>query len=501
MPRVDGSTFKPFLGSTRISGLRIHMIGIGGCGMSGAAAILLRSGAKVTGSDISAFDALAELEREGAQIFVGHRAAQLDPRTELVVISAAIPVNNVELVAAREFGIPVVKYAELLGILMKSFEGVAVSGTHGKTTTTALCTHLFRACGLDPSFVVGARCEQLGGHSGVGSGRHFIVESCEFDRSFLHFHPTSAAILNIEADHLDCYRDVEDIGEAFAEFAQRVSPDGLVVCNGDDVRSVRAARRSRARVETFGFTEGVDWRGVNLRADQGRYSFDAVYRGRSVLSTALSIPGQHNVANTLAAIALAHHAGADWATLAVAASTFRGVDRRLSFRGEGNGVTILDDYAHHPTEVRVTIDAARKRYEPRRALVVFQPHQYSRTWHLMEDFAESFFQADEVVIPEVYGAREAPDGASGRASEELALRIARKGGHAQYVATLRDAAEEVSQRAAEGDLVLTMGAGDVWKVADELVERFCGRNGMRRTAWPSHVVSAGGSGTVCVPAA
>lgn len=501
MPRgVDGSTVEHLLSRDHIFGLRVHMVGVGGCGMSGAAAMLLRFGAHVTGSDQCTFDALPALVSAGARIHVGHRAAQLPPDTDLVVVSAAIPEDNPEVLAARQSSMPVIKYAQLLGSLMKAFEGVAVSGTHGKTTTTALCAHMFREGGLDPSFVVGACCDQLGGHSGVGAGRHLIVESCEFDRSFLHLHPWSAVILNIEADHLDCFRDIEEITEAFAEFAGRVPAKGLVVCNGEDPRALRAARASTARIETFGFEHGVDWRAVNLRDDHGRFSFDAEYRGEVVLSTSLAIAGRHNVGNALGAIALAYHAGADLKAVARAAASFEGVRRRLTFRGRGRGVTILDDYAHHPTEVRVTIEAARYRYEPKRTLVVFQPHQYSRTWHLMDAFAGSFTLADEVVIPEVYGAREARDDLNGRASEELASRIVKHGGQARYVPTLRDAAEHVSRHAADGDMVLTMGAGDVWKVADELVERFCGRDGMRRCSWSPDVVPAGRGSTVPVPA-
>ncbi len=502
MPRrVEGSTIGSLLSSRYLDGLRIHLIGIGGCGMSGAADMLIQRGAKVSGSDLAVFEAMPRLMAAGARIFIGHRVAQVDPATDLVVISAAIPVTNPERVIAEELGLPVLKYAQLLGYLMRSFDAVAVAGTHGKTTTAAMCAHVFRAAGLDPYFVVGAHCEQLGGSSGVGNGRHFVVESCEFDRSFLHFHPRSAAILNIEADHLDCFRDLEEITAAFADFARRVPAGGLVVCNGEDVRARRAATASDAAVQTFGYRPGVDWRAVGLRTDRGRFAFDAEFRGDVFLSTSLAIPGLHNVGNALAAIALGHHAGADPEAMAAAVASFRGVNRRLTFRGKGRGVTILDDYAHHPTEVRVTIEAARYRYEPRRALVVFQPHQQTRTWRLMDEFAVSFAAADEVVIPDVYGAREAGGEANGRASEELASRIVGCGGRAHYVPTLRDATDHVTQRVEEGDMVLTMGAGDVWKVADELVERFCGTDGMQRSLGATHLVSTGGSCAVSVSAA
>ncbi len=456
-----------------VRGLRVHMIGIGGCGMIGAARVLLERGAIVSGSDLSSFEGLGELTTSGARIGIGHREEQLADGVDLVVASAAVPETNPEMKAARQRGLTVIKYAELVGVLMNGCRGVAIAGTHGKSTTTAMTAFLFKESGLQPSFIVGARSEQLGGSSGAGSGPHFIVESCEFDRSFLNFHPHTAAFLNIEPDHLDCYRDLSDIIDAFGEFGAQVARDGLLVCNGEDAAVREASRRAVAPIETFGFGDGVDWRATNLRVDRGRFAFDVIFQSTRLFATELTIPGKHNVANALAAIALAHHAGVSPREMAELLPLYSGVSRRMTYRGNGGGVTIVDDYAHHPTEIRVTIDAVRRRYEPKRMWVVFQPHQQSRTRHFMDDFAASFGEADEIIVPDIYGARETDELDRQVGAQELVSRIQRRGGRATYFASLDAITEHVAKCVTDGDMVLTMGAGDVWKVADGLVERIC----------------------------
>ena len=456
----------------KFDGVRTHLIGIGGSGMSGAAGLLLGLGARVAGSDAKPFEGIGALVQAGARVSVGHSADMLDPRTELVVASAAIPETNPELIEARKRNLTVVKYAEFVGMLMKALgKGVAVAGTHGKSTTTAMCVHLFREAGLDPSFLVGAKSKQLGGSSGLGKGAHFVVESCEYDRSFLHLAPESAVILNIETDHLDCYKDINDIRDAFGAFARNVPAEGLLVCNGDDPRAAEAARFGFAKVETFGFSHGNTWQATNLCSNRGCFSFDVKAFGKMLFSTRTSVPGRHNVANALAAIALAHHAGAAPDSLARALPGFSGIDRRLSWCGEGRGVTVIDDYAHHPTEIKVSIAAARSQYEPRRTWVVFQPHQHSRTRLLMDEFATSFADADEVIVPDVFDARGARGEGEINGSAELVNQIRRRGGRVRHLPNLADVTDHLTKHVAAGDLVLTMGAGDIWKVADELVER------------------------------
>ena len=472
---IDGATVEQARSMTRFAGKRVHFIGIGGSGMCGAAALLMKAGARVSGSDQQSFDGLGDLVRAGAKISVGHLGAQLDPDCDLVVRSAAIPESNPEMEAARSFGLTPIKYSELLGRIMECHpRGIAIAGTHGKSTTTAMCTYLCRCSGLEPSFLFGARSDQLGGSWALGSGEHFIVESCEYDRSFLHVAPESAAVLNIEPDHLDCYRDLDEIVEAFGAFCSRVDPNGVVVCNADDPLAVKAVGRARATIQTFGFGENADWRALNLREDRGCFSFVVQFRGSPVVSTRLSIPGRHNVADALAAIALAYHAGADLEGIADALPAFEGIDRRLTWRGAGRGVVIVDDYAHHPTEIKVSIEAARRRYSPGRTWVVFQPHQHARTRALLEEFAVSFSGADEIILPDVFGAREGETANEPVGSAELAERIRQSGSRATYLPDLARVADHVVANVREGDLVLTMGAGDVWKVADELVARLCG---------------------------
>ena len=470
---VEGITTWPTAALPAPAGLCVHLIGIGGAGMSAAASMLLELGAKVSGSDLESFDGLGNLVAAGARVSVGHHETQLAPDADLVVASAAIPESNPELVAARACGMRVIKYAELLGLLMADRCGMAIAGTHGKSTTSAMVVHILRQAGLDPSFVIGARSSQLGGGGGVGCGRHLIVEACEYDRSFLHLQPESAAILNLEPDHLDCFGDLDGVIEAFCRFAERVEPTGLLVCNAEDERVIQASRSATAMVETFGVESPANWQAVHLRSDRGAYAFDVLFNHQRVLTTRLNVPGKYNVANALAATALAYHAGADPEGIGQALATFEGLDRRMSWRGKGEGVTILDDYAHHPTEIRVTIEAAKNRYQPRRTWVIFQPHQTSRTHHFMDQFASALSRIDEIIIPDVYGARESDAQACKAGSQELALRIRKLGGHARYLPSFEAVTDHLLEHIAEGDLVMTMGAGDVWRIADELVERLC----------------------------
>lgn len=454
-----------------LRGVRVHLIGIGGAGMCGAAKLCVELGAIVTGSDLTRFDGLGNLVSSGVRVSIGHRRELLDHDVNLVICSAAIPPTNPEWDEAMRRALPVLKYAEFLGALMAGRSGVAIAGTHGKSTTTAMTAHVFRTAGLAPTYVVGARSTQLGGSAALGTGPHMIVESCEFDRSFLQLWPDTAAILNLEADHLDCYLNFDAIVEAFGVFASQVSPGGVIVCNAEDRWACTAARMGQAPVETFGFEKGADWRAVNLLTHREQCSFDVLFRGRTYLTARLAVPGRHNVANALAVIAMAHHAGADRDGVVRGLADFAGVDRRMMWRGKRRGITIVDDYAHHPTEIRATLEAARFRWEPQRTWVVFQPHQCGRTRDFMDDFARSFDHVDEVIVPAVYGAREADAQACRDRARELVDLLRLHGRRARFVPSLDEVAPAMIGELADGDLVLTMGAGDVWKVADELVER------------------------------
>jgi UDP-N-acetylmuramate--alanine ligase len=457
--------------SNDFRGSRIHMVGIGGCGMSGLAAILLRRGAIVTGTDNRESAELTRLAGCGARVSTRQTAEAVPEELDLVVASAAIPDDHPELQAARARGVRALKYAQMLGRVMARYDGVAVAGTHGKSTTTAWLAYTLRLAGLDPSFVVGATAGQLGGGSGVGDGPHFIAEACEYDRSFLNLSPRRAVILNIEEDHLDCYPNLAAIRDAFERFAALVPRDGLLVLNGQDARCRAIASSAACRVETFGVGGENAWQPANLSLTDGVYSFEVLQQGSSLGRVTLGISGRHNVYNGLAVAALARDCGVQWPAIRDALATFRGAQRRLELRGTRRGVRVVDDYAHHPTEIQATLQAARERYTPRRLWCIFQPHQHSRTRFLMADFARSFELADRVVVPDIYFVRDSERERERVSARDLVEQIRDRGGDAAYVPEFQDIVELVAENARDGDVVLTMGAGNIWNVADELLAR------------------------------
>ncbi len=460
----------------KIARAHYHFIGAGGVGMSGLAQFLIEKHAIVSGSDQSATAVTARLARMGADIRLGHSAANVEPGTEVVVVSAAVKENNPELQQARRQGCRIYKYAQLLGELMNHFESVAVSGTHGKSTTSGWLAHCLRQVGIDANFVVGAEVCQLGASSGSGDSGFFVAEACEYDRSFLNLHPHVACILNIEADHLDCYRDEADIVDAFYLFARDSKPDGLIVANGQDANVAKVIERlGRRRVVTFGFSPRCTFYPRNVRPHQGSCQFDVFQEGRCLGSTTLSLPGRHNILNALAVTAVAVSIGADPQAILPALGRFTGVDRRLMLKGQVNGVTVLDDYAHHPTEIRASLQAIREKYQPRRLWCVYQAHQYSRTRFFLDDFAASFAQADKAIIPEIYFVRDSEVSRNEVNAAILADRIRAQGADAEYIGTFDAVCDYLQQELGAGDLVVTMGAGDVWKVADEYLRRL-GRN-------------------------
>lgn len=450
---------------------RVHLIGIGGSGMAGLAAVLLHRGAQISGSDRVRSVSIERLIRRGARVSTGPGAEPIPSEVELVVASAAIADEHAELDEARRRGIPVVKYAGMLGLLMDQREGVGVSGTHGKTTTTAWLTYTLQRAGLDPSFVVGGEAAQLGGNAGVGAGRHFVAEACEYDRSFLNLRPKAAVILNIDQDHFDCYDDFPAILNAFRAFADGVRDDGLLLVNGDDPHCAGIVDGITTRVETFGFDEANTWRASDLRLREGRYEFTIWCDGQRLDRVWLALPGRHNVANALAVAGLANHCGAAWEQIAAALRLFEGVKRRMQLRAELEGVRVVDDYAHHPTEVRATLAAVGERYAPQRLWCVFQPHQHSRLRALLDDFGQSFAGADRVIVSDVFFVRDSPSEAETVSASDLVDRIRENGGEALLISGFEAIVEMLAQEVRRGDLVLTMGAGDIWKVADELVER------------------------------
>jgi len=452
-------------------GTRIHMVGVGGCGMRGVAAVLLRRGMKVSGSDKSASADLTQLSAQGAQISIGQSPRNLPDPCDLVVRSAAVKDSNPELISAMRRGCPVIKYSELLGLLMTDRVGIAIAGTHGKSTTTAMAAFILRQVGVDPSFVIGAHVEQLGGGSGVGDGEHFVVEACEYDRSFLNLRARYATILNIEEDHLDYYKDINEIVEAFRSFSALLAPDGVLLVNGENRHALQAAQGAKARVETFGFEGGFNWSARILGSQHGCFRFEVLRDGRPLTEVELAIPGRHNVANALAALAICFHSGLEPEAIAQALSQFRGAYRRLTWRGCIGGVNVVDDYAHHPTELQVTIKAAKEYYQPRKLFVVFQPHQHSRTRFMLNDFAGSFSAADVVIVPDIYFVRDTQAERDLVDAKDLVENIRLKGGEARYESSFAKIASVLCKEVQPGDLVITMGAGDVWQIADDLLNR------------------------------
>ena len=452
-----------------LTGRRIHLIGVGGSGMQALGQMLLDRGAVLSGSDLAAGAAVERLAKQGATIHIGQRSENIPDDCDLAVCSAAIHEQNPELLAARDRGVEVVKYAQMLGRLMADRIGIAVAGTHGKSTTAAMVAYVLSRAGADPSFIVGATVTQLGGPSGAGKGKHFVAEACEFDRSFLNLRARYATILNIDEDHLDCYPDLPAIVEAFRAFAAQVDPAGVIIANGEDREVAAAVRSARAEVQTFGFTPGCSWRGDSRQADRGRYRMEVLFGGERFCHLEVPLPGLHNAYNSLAATGLLYHAGVDPAQIADLLPQFIGAHRRMTLKGHAGGVTVLDDYAHHPTELQATLRAIREFYQPRRLLCVFQPHQHSRTRFLLKDFAQSFGNCDDVIVPDIYFVRDSEREKDYISSQDLVAQIRFHGGGAVYLRSFVEIVEYLKGRLRQGDLVVTMGAGNIWEVADEIV--------------------------------
>jgi UDP-N-acetylmuramate--alanine ligase len=451
------------------------MIGIAGCGMRALAEMLTWRGAVVSGSDMASSAATARLEEAGMDVSIGQCADNIPADCELVVYSAAIHEGNPELIAAADRGIEIVKYSRMLGRMMAQGAGIAIAGTHGKSTTTGMVAYVLRAAGLDPSFVVGATVDQLGGPSGVGKGRHFVAEACEFDRSFLNLEPRYAAILNLEEDHPDCYRDIDEIIEAFKQFAAKVPPDGILVVNGDDRDAMKTVSDTPCEVETFGLSDSCTWQGVDLQHQDGLVTMKVTMNGQEFCRLKVPLPGLHNAYNSLSAIAILHHAGVDADEIVRHLEQYTGARRRMTLKTVDRGITIIDDYAHHPTEIQVTLKAIRDYYRPERLICVFQPHQHSRTRFQLKDFARSFGEADAVIVPDIYFVRDSEREKDYISSNDLVAQIRLHGGEAIYLKTFKEIVGHLKDIAETGDLVVTMGAGNVWEVADEIVH-WLGKN-------------------------
>jgi UDP-N-acetylmuramate--alanine ligase len=443
--------------------MHIHLIGIGGSGMSAIALVLLGRGHRVSGSDEQASEVTAVLQAKGATVYEGHRAEQI-AGADVVVTTSAAREENVEIVAARAAGIPVLKRAQFLGALMTGKIGIAVAGSHGKTTTTGMIAQILIEAGLDPTVIVGGTVPSLGANGRYGEGDYFVIEADEYDHMFLGLKPELAIITSIEHDHPDIFPTSEAYQAAFAQFANLLPDGGRLILCGDDAgvqRFIQSAGNGRFETTTYGLGTGDkathDYEAVDLRSNPlNGVDFLVEADGQTVGLARLRLPGQHNVRNALAAIIVAEDLGIDFNVTRTALASFSGINRRFQLIGEIADVTIIDDYAHHPTEIEATLQAARQRYPGRRIWAVWQPHTFSRTRLLQERFAQCFTQADRVVALAVYGSRETDD--LGLDMEQVVAAIRQP--QANYIPNRQDAATYILDRVRPGDVVLTLGAGD-----------------------------------------
>ncbi|HEY2743511.1 MAG TPA: UDP-N-acetylmuramate--L-alanine ligase [Polyangia bacterium] len=448
---------------------RIHFVGIGGIGMSGIAEVLLTLGYGVSGTDLKESDTTRRLAQLGATIKLGHDAAHLDA-ADVVVISSAVKSSNPEVVAARARGIPVIPRAEMLAELMRMKYGVAVAGSHGKTTTTSLVATVLHAAGLDPTAVIGGKLPLLSGSNArLGGGDYLVAEADESDGSFMKLSPTVAVVTNVDPEHLDHYGTLDRLKQTFVDFINKVPFYGLAVLCVDHEHVQSILPLVEKRHVTYGFTPLANFRATDVVFEGLRTTFTAIARGRTLGRVELAMPGRHNVLNSLAVLAVADFLGVGFDVYQRARAGFSGVGRRFTVRGEARGVMVVDDYGHHPAEIRATLAGARTGFKDRRIVVAFQPHRYTRTRDLMGEFARAFNEADVVAVCDIYAAGEEP--IAGVSSARLVDEM-RASGHlgATHVARRADVADALAPELRDGDILITLGAGDVWMVGEEVLK-------------------------------
>lgn len=448
--------------------IHVHFIGIGGISMSGLAEILLKEGFTISGSDAKESALTKKLESEGARIFYGQKAENIIDGIDCVVYTAAINRANPELMEAVARKIPLLTRAELLGQLMKNYNtAIAVSGTHGKTTTTSMISHILLAADQDPTISVGGILKAIEGNIRVGQSETFLTEACEYTNSFLHLFPTISVILNIEEDHLDFFKDIEDIRASFRRFVQLLPETGTLVINGEIDRYEEIYSGLPCNVVTYGSSPDCDYSFSGLSYDEnGHVSFDLSKKGKPAGHIALSVTGEHNVSNALSAIAVAELLGISLETAAKGLRSFTGTDRRFEYKGDYNGVTIVDDYAHHPTEIAATLKAAQH-FPHRDVWCVFQPHTYTRTKAFFHEFAEALSHTDHLVLADIYAARETDT--LGVSSAALAEEAKSLGTDAIYLPSFDEIETFLKENCRAGDLVITMGAGDVVQIGENML--------------------------------
>ncbi|MBC8376524.1 MAG: UDP-N-acetylmuramate--L-alanine ligase [FCB group bacterium] len=441
------------------SARHIHFVGIGGIGMSALALLLKQQGKQVSGSDQMDSELLNSLRKAEIQVFIGHAANHAEG-ADLVVYSSAVKPDNPERVYAESQGIPEIRRAELLGQIADSYENIlAIAGTHGKTTTTGMCGQILIAAGLDPSILVGGILPDLKSNLRLGKQNHIVVEADEYDRSFLALNPTQIIVTTLEADHLDIYKDLQDVRDTFLEFISKLDESGQLVLQGDDPELLQLANRSPHPVISYGLTNMPDYRAIDIEVNSFTSKFTVVKRGKTLGNIVLNMPGDHNVMNALGACTLAHEMGIDFKYIKAGLESFHGMERRFQLKGSKNGVQFVDDYAHHPSEIEATLLAARSGWATSRIIAVFQPHLYSRTKDFAQEFAAALEIADIAILTDIYPARELP--IPGVTSDLILKHGSDK---IQLLSHIEDVHKFLKPNLQTNDLVITMGAGDIWKL-------------------------------------
>ena len=450
--------------------IHVHFIGIGGISMSGLAEILLEEGFTISGSDAKQSALTDSLAQKGATIYIGQKASNLSIRPALVVYTAAIREDNEEFKAAVDAGIPMLSRAELLGQIMDNYEkSIAVAGTHGKTTTTSMISQILLVAKADPTISVGGILEAIGGNIRVGGSEVFITEACEYTNSFLHFHPKYSIITSVEAEHLDFFKDIDDIRRSFHEFAGNTAHDGVLIINGQIAALDQITNNLSCSVTTYGLCENDDFYAKNITYnDHACSTYTLMHKTEDLGTVSLSVPGKHNVSNSLAAIALCLNLGLPLDVIKKGLLQFGGTKRRFEYKGTKNGITVIDDYAHHPTEVAATLTAARN-YPHGRIICVFQPHTYSRTKAFLSDFARVLSMADIVVLADIYAARE--KNTIGISSKDLLAELQKNGQESYYFPSFDEIEKFLSEKCINNDLLITMGAGDVYLIGEHLLQQ------------------------------
>jgi UDP-N-acetylmuramate--alanine ligase len=447
---------------------KIHFVGIGGIGMSGIAEVLLNLGYAVSGSDLQESDATKRLRSLGARVFVGHQEENLAGNPSVAVISTAVKYSNPEVLEARRRHIPVIPRAEMLAELMRMKYGIAVAGSHGKTTTTSMVAAVLSTAGLDPTMVIGGRVHMFGANARMGEGDILVAEADESDGSFLLLSPSIAVVTNIDKEHMDFHQTMEHLSESFLTFINKVPFYGLAVLCIDDANVLGLAPKVRKRFTTYGLSSEADFTAQDLKMSAAGVEFRALYRGKSLGKLRLRLPGRHSATNALAVVAVARELEIPFAKVRAALGAFTGIHRRFEVKGEPRGVLVIDDYGHHPAEIRATIGAIRDSWK-RPLTVIFQPHRFTRTRDLFDEFLSAFEGADRLVLTEIYAAGEDP--IAGVTGDALYQAIKRKGHiDVEFIPEKSDIAAQLAGTLQRGDIALTLGAGDIYKVGESLVE-------------------------------